>query len=481
MPFVVLTRLARTAPRAVTDILKTLHLPDNPYVGDQVLQCMAKIRDPACIKQLGPLIAQLSENPARTSWLWIEELFKSWLDLGVFEEVFALTQGCLNRAIDSSVNQFASDSNVWLVKQVDEKFLANLALQRPFEVVTVLFYALCSWADQERRKHNESELSDDAPFAYWQEDFKTPPPAYRGVEATLAVRLFSAAEQIYRKGDPPAIDELDKLLSSHPWQLFRRLRWQLYADFPALSLHRARVEVLTRMPFLNEIDYSRGSHDYEFAQLLTSHVKQHGSAFLSPEEVAEFATTVLKGPTRKDGKPVEDYREVFCRKQLWPIASLLQGEQLVVYRAFAEDSNGMDIRSYKPFHSGGVVGREVVSAFPPEADKLGSMEAKTLWNFLNTWQPTINYAQPGRWVAEDIVALGTRFAELAEQRSDQFRPETKWWKNITGLRVLEWVNCGVFRSPKRAKRSRGAGFVLHSTRPPAVEGSLDLQCLEFAI
>jgi hypothetical protein len=50
-----------------------------------------------------------------------------------------------------------------------------------------------------------------------------------------------------------------------------------------------------------------------------------------------------------------------------------------------------------------------------------------------------------------------------------------------GLRVLEWVNCGVFRAPKRAKRSRGAGFVLHSTRPPAVEGSLDLQCLEFAI
>src|ERR1039458_338257 len=50
-----------------------------------------------------------------------------------------------------------------------------------------------------------------------------------------------------------------------------------------------------------------------------------------------------------------------------------------------------------------------------------------------------------------------------------------------GLRVLEWVNCGVFRAPKRAKTSRGAGFVLHSTRPPAVEGSLDLQCLEFAI
>jgi hypothetical protein len=37
------------------------------------------------------------------------------------------------------------------------------------------------------------------------------------------------------------------------------------------------------------------------------------------------------------------------------------------------------------------------------------------------------------------------------------------------LRVLEWVNCGVFPAPQRAKTSRGAGFVIHSTRPPAVE------------
>src|ERR1017187_9392301 len=58
-----------------------------------------------------------------------------------------------------------------------------------------------------------------------------------------------------------------------------------------------------------------------------------------------------------------------------------------------------------------------------------------------------------------------------------YKKPFKW----SGLRVLEWVNCGVFRAPKRAKTSRGAGFVLHSTRPPAVKGSLDLQCLEFAL
>ncbi len=81
-------------------------------------------------------------------------------------------------------------------------------------------------------------------------------------------RLFLAAQQIYLQGDPAAIDRLDRLLRSNPWQLFRRLRWQLYADFPSLTLNRARADALQRIPYLNEIDYSRGSHDYEFAQLL---------------------------------------------------------------------------------------------------------------------------------------------------------------------------------------------------------------------
>jgi len=43
---------------------------------------------------------------------------------------------------------------------------------------------------------------------------------------------FLVSEQIYLQGDLVAIDKLDTKLRSDSWQLFRRLRWQLYADFP---------------------------------------------------------------------------------------------------------------------------------------------------------------------------------------------------------------------------------------------------------
>jgi hypothetical protein len=68
LPLMILTRLAGTASQAVSDVLIKLRLPDNPYVGDQILQCMAKISDPNCIKQLRPVITQLGENPMRSSW-----------------------------------------------------------------------------------------------------------------------------------------------------------------------------------------------------------------------------------------------------------------------------------------------------------------------------------------------------------------------------------------------------------------------------
>jgi hypothetical protein len=439
LPLMVLTRLAGSVPQVVTGILVKLRLPDNPYVGDQILQCASKIRDPACIQQLHPVIAQLAENSTSTSWLWIQELLKSWMELKVFPEIFAILRAYLNSAVDKSFEQHRDVSGTWLAKQIDEKYLEELTRLNSIEIATIVFQALCKWVEQEREKHNESEIGDDAPFSYFVEDFKSSPLEHQGIEATLAKRLFSAAEQIYLRGDLAAIDQLDKLLSSNPWQLFRRLRWQLYADFPTLTLERARAEVLQRIPFLNEIDYGRGSHDYEFAQLLLAHAKQHGDAFLSPNEVEQFANAVLKGPIDKDGKLLEGDNNFFYRTQLWPISSLLRGEQLTTYRVFVPDDSQINITSFKPFSSGGVSGGFVASIAPKQAEALESMNDEELWNFLNTWEPKAGYEynSTGKLQHENVFELATKFAELVEKLPQRFDPAAKWWKNINRSEVLD--------------------------------------------
>jgi hypothetical protein len=438
VPLITLVKLAASSPQDVTNILVKLKLPDNSRVGDQIIQCMSKIRDPSCIKQLSPLIAQLADNSTRTSWLWIQELLKSWMELKVLPEIFAILRAYLNSAVDKSFEQYRDVSGTWLAKQIDEKCLEELTPKNPIEVATIVFQALCKWVEQEREKYNESEISDDAPTSYFIEDFKSMPLEHRGIEATLAKRLFSAAGQVYLQGDLAAIDQLDKLLSSNPWQLFRRLRWQLYADFPTLTLNRARTEVLQRIPFLNEIDYSRGSHDCEFAQLLIAHAKQHKDAFLSPKEVEQFADVVLKGPIDKEEKLLEGNNDFFYRKQLWPIASLLRGEQLAAYRVLVPDDSKIKIESFKPFSSGGFSGGSVVSVTPKKVGDLELMKDEELWHYLNTWEAKTGYEydSTGKLHHENIFALAAEFADLVKKLPKRFNPADKWWENIKRPEII---------------------------------------------
>jgi hypothetical protein len=438
LPLMALTRMAGTAPSAVTTILLKLSIPDNPNVGDQVLQCMSKIREITCIQQLHPLIEQLGKGSRRSSWLWIQELLKSWLELNAYPEIFAILNAYLNSTIDNSFGKFPDDSGTWLAKQIDEQCLEKLAIEHAFEVAKLIFRALCRWAKREREKYNESEISEDAPTSYFVEDFKSAPLEHRGIEATLARRLFLAAQQIYLQGDPASIDKLDQLLNSNPWQLFRRLRCQLYADFPAVTLARARTEVLRCLPYLNRIDYSCGSHDYEMAQLLIVHSKQYGDAFLSPNEVELFFNSVLSGPIDRDGKLMGGNNDFFYRKQLWPIASLLRGEHLVKYRVLVPDDSKLKIESFKPFSSGGVSGGFVASRAPKEAEAFDSIKDEDLWNFLNTWEPKTGYEydSEGKLHHENIFAVAAKFAELVAARPERFDPKSKWWENITRVEVL---------------------------------------------
>lgn len=438
VPLITLAKLAARAPQDVTSILIKLKLPDNSRVGDQIIQYMSKIRDTTCIQQLRPLIAQLGENSTRTSWLWIQELLKSWMELKVFPEILAILEAYVNSAIDKSLERNHDVSGTWLTKQVDEQCLADLTPQHPSEVARIMFFGLCRWVEHERQKYNKSEIGDDAPFSYFVEDFKDTPLEHREIEAWLARRLFLAAQQIYLQGDLAAIDRLDQLLRSNPWQLFRRLRWQLYAEFPSLTLNRARADALQRIPFLNEIDYSRGSHDYEFAQLLVAHTKQHGDAFLSPNEVEQFFSVVFKGPVDKEGKLLEGNNDFFYRKQLWPIASLLRGEQLASYRVLVPDDSKIILGSFKPFSSGGVSGGFVASKAPKQADELGAMKDEELWNYLNTWEPKAGYEydSAGKLHHENVFELAAKFADLVHILPQRFNPAAKWWENIKRVEIL---------------------------------------------
>jgi hypothetical protein len=430
-PLFALIRIAEIDPEAVSNILKKIIIPNNPYVGDQIIQCLAKIHDRRCIVQLRSLIVQFGHRQNRTSWLWLRELLSSWIKADAIDDFFNVLEMYLKSAVDLSLDK-SLHSNEWLTKQIDEELLNGLTPKYPFEIIKITFLALCRLVEHERIYHKEDNLDDDDPSTFWLEDFKSLPPHHRGIDGVLAIRLYAAATEVYKSGVKTQIDEVNVLLQSSPWQLFKRLRYQLYADYPTLSLEFARNEILGRIGELNKLDHL---HDFETAQYLNTHATLHKDAFLSSVDVKRFYDVVVTGPIDKKNKPIEGYnKNRFIEKQLWPIAPLLKEEQLDVYRKLIPDDAGYDIQTYKPFRSGGSYPVQQVS--PLSDEDLESMSNERLWDYLKTWKPKTDYASHQQWTVEDVNALATKLAALVEKRPERFIPETEWWKKINRPEIL---------------------------------------------
>ena len=457
LPLIGLSRLAGKAPQAVSSILAKLELSENPTVGDQVLKCITLIREPTCIPILHPLLVQLGESPNRSSWVWIQELLNNWIDIKAFNDVLIVVNSYLLAAVGSFTNR-SPMRDEWLVQQVDQNALEKLTSEYPLQIATIVFNSLSIWAEQQRKEQSgekqsqgidvEDLLGEDFPSSYWLEDFRTP-PGYRELEGTLARRLFLAAEQVYRHGDLIKIELLDQLLRSHSWALFERLRWQLYVDFPSVNFERARKDVLLRIPFLNRIEFV---HNYEFAHLLQAYAEQRKNAFLSLEEVKQLFDVVSSGPVDRSGKLIiDDYANIFQRRQLWPISSLLNNTQLAIYDALAPDGDRINIESYKPFRAMGGEAHFVQHVPPPEGNHLAAMENQQLWDFLNNWQPTgQGRTGPQFWVHEDIGALANKFGELLETEPKRFLAAYKWWENLNRPEpLLEPLNRAIERIKKK--------------------------------
>lgn len=458
LPLVTLTHLAPVAPRAVTAVLSRIALPNNRTVSDQVLQCMALIHDPTCVPQLRPLLAQLVENPRRTSWLWLRELLNTWVELAAFEDILFVTEPFLIAAVESAYSG-PRDPDAWLTGQIDEKILGPLTGKYPEEIGKIVFKALCRWAELQRQNYKPSDLEADSPFSYWLEDFKTPVKPWRELEGLLAARLYVACTEIFKGENLRRINQLDDLLRSNAWQLFRRLRLQLYADFPKFTLDRVRSDLLGRLPSLSRLDFI---HDYETAQALSIHARRSGDAFLSPEEVKTYFTIVSAGPLEKDGSRVAHYnKDVFHRKQLWPISALLRGKELAAYRMLVPNDAEIDLESYKPVRmTGGSY--ELIPVAPPEAENLASMEENSLWNLLNTWSPATHFSIESH-KREDIGVLGRKFTELVRSRPDRFNPINKWWEKIVRPGIIQQVFSDATDHFIRKQND------VHNTVPPPTE------------
>jgi len=442
-----LAKLASQSPDDALVILESLHIPENPAIKDQLMGILSEIKDASEIDRVIKLATKVVRTKPYTNLVWIEEVLTNALS----KENHAAALGLTGTLLDVTIQATEIDArsvDAWQIGEIDRKILAVISESEPLSTAALTFDAFLKWIVIQRARESgapkssvdslfpsRSAISErDTPSSYWLEDFHGSVIGTHDLEAILAYRLFNIGSQILKNENLGKFGQFDEMLRTNQWNLFERLRWQLYADFPALTCQHARKDVLSRV---ESFGFYSGSHGFEMAQMLESQSSLHGGSLLNPEEVKNFIGYVRTGPIDREGEKEDDpeFIKQFHRKQLYPIRSLLEREDLSYFESLFEGAPEVLVDSFKPFSSGGM--KMVENIAPKQAEEMPSMSDNELWEFLNNWVPDPKRPDPEKWwVEEDASALGMKFSELMELAPERFQAADKWWRNLKRPTVL---------------------------------------------
>lgn len=445
-----LMNLSKVRPKEVIEIIEEIVIPLNPSIKDQMMAILAEIDDPTVTNRILCLTSKIILAEPYSNLVWIEQILGKSLKHQFYNEVLHVVSSIIDVTL-SAIEKNPKIVDTWQIGEIDKNIVAPISEVIPLQVCQIIFPAFVRWTEIERKRERESSnkyleavLGDsnylneeNSPSSYWLSDFHGSVIGSHDIEAIFAYRLFSIGAQLLKKENYDEYQKFDQALRSNPWNLFARLRWQLYADFPSLTLKEARFDTLERLQNLGQ--YTE-FHGYEFAQLLQVHAETNGNNFLNAEEVERLIKIISLGPICENGERENDDQSAksFQFKQIYPIKRLLTSEQLDWFQSIEPDSHIIDVKSYKPFSSGEA--RFIESVAPSAADHFPSMTDIELWNFLNTWIPEQKNPDPSKWwIEQDVNALGKKFAEYVDQDKVRFQNETHWWENIDRPVILSKV------------------------------------------
>jgi hypothetical protein len=442
-----LLNLSKVVPKEVIEILEELTIPSNPAIKDQLMGILAEVDDPAISDRVLKVACRIIRTQPYANLVWIEKVLAKAMRHQCFDNLLEVVNALLDVTLAATELQPRS-VDAWQIGEIDRNIIGSISETQPLPTARIVYSAFLKWVEIERVRESASSNrfleavyvstptlnEEDTPSSYWLEDFHGSVIGSHDLEAIFAYRLFTIGSQMLRTDSLADFEEFDKLLRSNPWNLFTRLRWQLYADFPKATILHARTDALSHIPNVGR--YFR-SHGYEMAQMLEKHSEMHRDSFLKPDEVQTFCATVQTGPIDDEDQVVTEspYRETFLRKQLYPIRSLLKGADLEFFNSLFEGPPEIRQEAFKPFSSGGA--RMIENVPPKKALEMPTMSDAELWEFLNNWIPNPKCPDPDKWwIEEDVNALGVMFAELLESRPDRFPASSEWWKNLTRPSVL---------------------------------------------
>ncbi len=443
----VLTCLARLAPLAQEETMRVLEglRWDSPRaITHQVLRCLVAVEEPSLQPRRMKLAKRLVRGDLGRHRPYLEELLGSLMRQDQHEDTIDLLHAYSRSIVTREPSLSLDQGTAYDLRKLDQRFSDPLGKIAPLKVARSCASNLGAYAEEYRRWAESQPPSESEdifapsfrpgyPDTYGLQDVRRLGMDRGDPVAVLARRLYECGAFLLQGGMLSEFRQWDQFLREHQWELFHRIRWQVYADHPNATLEFARKDVLHRLPGIGR-DENR--HGYEFAQMLLAHGSTHGPAFLSPAEVDQFTAAVFARPTTQEGPVAVDdpSGQRFHFHQLRPILPLLNEpiRDSIENEITRRGIEGLE--DYMPYRVGPC--GMVTERSPFTLAELDALPDPDLFRILNEWQPGHWRHEDDGFVEDTPRRLAGVFYDLLVKHPERFPAGNQWWTQIRRPAIL---------------------------------------------
>ena len=306
-----------------------------------------------------------------------------------------------------------------------------LAEKEPYRVACILTDETANMI--RLRTHQEDSDTEEDLSEAWCKRLRESDRYYEDPKATLVHTLTFACEQVYEKSSDSVV-ALDKILRNQQWNIFKRLRQHLYAQYP-----NEQTKPWIRELILKHKEYPLWEHRYEFQRMIRSACEHFGETLLTEAERTQIFHAIRSGPSKASHRAWvvswlgEEFTEErfqqrqhhFHRLQFRPFKSVLFGEYESFFRKLEDKTTDpISDEDYPPIKT---KGGAVANRSPRALEDLAKLTDEELLSYINEWEGNELFSEGDSFVEIDIEGLAGAFQMVFKETIIPNAKRLRFW------------------------------------------------------
>ena len=432
-----LKNVSRDVPDEVINVVLELPETDNPSVYSEILEIVLQLHGEQSVK-LKPKILESIDIDHQFLARRYADLLSHWTSENQTSAALELTKVFVKFTPDpqSETKQKRRRENptpeaIWetsldpspqissrTYREIMSTGVRSLAKKEPYRVARILTDAT---ANMIRLQMHQEDMDQEEDYSEaWCKRLHELDRNHEGHKATLVHTLVFACEQVYEKPSD-SVEALDTTLRNQQWNIFKRLRQHLYAQFP-----NEKTQPWIRELILEHKEYHLWEHRYEFQRMIQSACEHFGEKLLTEAERTQIFDAIRSGPSKANYQEwVEGLGEEFTeerfqqrqrdfhRKQFKPFEPLLFGKYATYFQELeVKATDPISDEDYPPLKTRGGY---VSNRSPRSTEDLANFTDEKLLTYINKWEENELFSEGNSFVEIDIEGLAGAFQTVFKE------------------------------------------------------------------